>query len=48
MVRWLAGSNEFLPSQNIALRAGKPLYQPGERPVLYVLRREAKETEVKI
>ncbi len=43
MIRWLAGSNEFLPSQNIVLRPGKPLYQPGERPVLYVLRREAKE-----
>jgi hypothetical protein len=43
MVRWLSGSNEFLPSQNIALRPGKPLYQPGERPVMYVLRREARE-----
>jgi len=40
MVRWLAGSNDFLPSQTIVLRPGKPLYQLGERPNLYVLQRE--------
>ncbi|MGD0094287.1 MAG: vWA domain-containing protein, partial [Planctomycetota bacterium] len=40
MVRWLAGSNDFLPSQSAALRAGKALYQSGERPSLYVLERE--------
>jgi hypothetical protein len=42
-IRWLAGSNDFLPSQNIVLRPDKPLYQAGERPVLYVLRREAQD-----
>ena len=40
MVRWLAGSNEFLPSQTLALRTGKPLYHCGERPMFYLLRKD--------
>ena len=37
LVRWLVGSNDFLPSQFLALRAGKPSYLIDEHPVLYVI-----------
>lgn len=45
MTRWLAGSSDFLPSQAMALRAGKPLYHSGERPVLYVMLKEAENAD---
>lgn len=39
VVRWLAGSSEFLPSQSLSLRAGKPAYGVDEGPILYVFER---------
>ncbi|MCZ7644417.1 MAG: hypothetical protein M5U26_03905 [Planctomycetota bacterium] len=41
LVRWLAGSNDFLPSQDCVLRPGKPVYQTGESLLLYVMKRES-------
>lgn len=41
-VRWLIGSNEFLPSQLLTMRVGKSVYTLDERPVIYVMERSGK------
>jgi hypothetical protein len=38
-VRWLAGSNDFLPSERVNLRPGKSTYSIDESPVVYLLAR---------
>jgi hypothetical protein len=41
VIRWLAGSNDFLPSQSMTLRVSKPTFVLDERPLIYVLQRAA-------
>jgi hypothetical protein len=41
VIRWLAGSNDFLPSQSLTLRVAKPVFMLDERPLFYVLERAA-------
>jgi len=42
IVRWLVGSNDFLPSQQLKVRVGKSNYSIDERPALYLLDRTAR------
>jgi hypothetical protein len=48
LIRWLVGSNDFLPSQMMSMRAGKTTYGIDERPVIYIMERNATIEELSL
>jgi hypothetical protein len=43
LLRWMVGSNEFLPSQNLSIHASKPIYSMGEKPLLYISQKDGED-----